>query len=454
MKTEIPWKALSSLFKDAIWLCRQLGIKYTWIDSLCIVQDDDTDWEVEAAKMAQYYSEARITIAVDSSPDGTTPFLSQRAERWQPQTSSSAPCLIVREHYDRTMETYLPGTIKLPSYFPEARHCLPTRAWAMQESFLSTRVVQFTPSDITWECDGMAVSEDGFESHEPSRPSFTAWININAYYQRMAIWKLWTRVVEDFTGRDITYATDRLPALSGMASRFQSIIFGRYLAGIWESYLIEGLSWIRLPQGERDIRAPGNKLAPTWSWVSMSERARVMFHFDLGIPKLPSKFRPEVLEVHCETSKSAPFGRVKGGHMSIKAPLFKATLTYGDRSSPERLKYMVSIMGSDDGEEPYTSHDLVVDYSLSIKDGNALRAPDEDVPEYMTDPASFTATAWIMWLGNGALVLGQDLDSKAFQRLGYLATSHPSSRVRSSPIDDPQRWTNSLKGAVIQLQLV
>lgn len=72
----------------------------------------------------------------------------------------------------------------------------------------------------------------------------------------------------------------------------------------------------------------------------------------------------------------------------------------------------------------------------------------------MTDPASFTATAWIMWLGNGALVLGQDPDSKAFQRLAYLATSRPSSRVRSSPIDDPQRWTNSLKGAVIQFQLV
>jgi hypothetical protein len=43
--------------------------------------DLDTEWEVEAAKMAQYYSGTRVTIAVDSSPDSTTPFLSQRAER-------------------------------------------------------------------------------------------------------------------------------------------------------------------------------------------------------------------------------------------------------------------------------------------------------------------------------------------------------------------------------------
>jgi hypothetical protein len=35
--------SLPQLFKDVIYLCRQLGLYYLWIDSLCIVQDDLKD---------------------------------------------------------------------------------------------------------------------------------------------------------------------------------------------------------------------------------------------------------------------------------------------------------------------------------------------------------------------------------------------------------------------------
>ncbi|KAI8671665.1 HET domain-containing protein [Fusarium keratoplasticum] len=311
MKSKIPGDKLSVVFKESIWLCRQLGIKYIWIDSLCIVQDDATEWEIEAAKMAQYYSEARITIAVDSSPDGTTSFLSQRAERWHPQTSSSAPYLIVREHYDRLQEDDLENSsIKAHKFLPETHHLLPTRAWAMQESILSTRIVRFTLSDITWE------------------------------------------------------------------------------------------------------------------WI---------------------------LEAHCETSKDSPFGRVKSGYLLIKAPLFKVTLTYSWDSIPEDIVYEVVVAGDDENEEPWASDSFTADCLLSVKKGNALRAYDGDNLEYMTNPTSFTATAWVMWLGIGALVLGQDPDSEAFQRLGYLDTY---GEEVSSPIGDPERWTNSLQGTVVQFQLV
>ncbi|EEU35183.1 uncharacterized protein NECHADRAFT_53332 [Fusarium vanettenii 77-13-4] len=228
MKSEILWDSLSAVFKDSIWLCRRLGIKFIWIDSLCIIQDDGSDWEVEAAKMAQYYSEARVTVAVDSSPDGTPPFLSNRDERWQPQTASSAPYLVAREHYDRQLQEAHPSF-----YCPIARHFLPTRAWAMQESILSTRVIHFSPSDVTWECDVETLSEDGFQvwdkvtTHEPSRPFFdivnTSQDNVE---HRKAIWELWMSVVAEFTDRSITYTTDRLPALSGIASRFQGIVGG------------------------------------------------------------------------------------------------------------------------------------------------------------------------------------------------------------------------------------
>lgn len=455
MKSKIPGDKLSVVFKESIWLCRQLGIKYIWIDSLCIVQDDATEWEIEAAKMAQYYSEARITIAVDSSPDGTTSFLSQRAERWHPQTSSSAPYLIVREHYDRLQEDDLENSsIKAHKFLPETHHLLPTRAWAMQESILSTRIVRFTLSDITWECDGETVSEDGFkaldlaETFHPSRPFFNALENPTNEKKRK---DLWMGIVAEFTCRSITVPTDRLPAMSGMASRYQSIIGGRYLAGIWETYLMEGLSWGRSLHGPSNIRAPDHYLAPTWSWVSICERSRVQFHCDPGISKLTSSLRPGILEAHCETSKDSPFGRVKSGYLLIKAPLFKVTLTYSWDSIPEDIVYEVVVAGDDENEEPWASDSFTADCLLSVKKGNALRAYDGDNLEYMTNPTSFTATAWVMWLGIGALVLGQDPDSEAFQRLGYLDTY---GEEVSSPIGDPERWTNSLQGTVVQFQLV
>ncbi|RSL91979.1 hypothetical protein CDV31_015361 [Fusarium ambrosium] len=102
--------------------------------------------------------------------------------------------------------------------------------------------------------------------------------------------------------------------------------------------------------------------------------------------------------------------------------------------------------------EPWTSDDFDVDCLLSVKD--ALRAFDDDDLEYLSDPTSFTATAWIMWLGYGALVLGNDLDSKDFQRLGYLDASKPGSSGHMSPVDDLELWVDSVKGTVMQFRLV
>jgi hypothetical protein len=40
---DIPTKSLCKTFIDALEVIRTIGIGYLWIDSLCIVQDDDED---------------------------------------------------------------------------------------------------------------------------------------------------------------------------------------------------------------------------------------------------------------------------------------------------------------------------------------------------------------------------------------------------------------------------
>jgi hypothetical protein len=51
MKHAIPWDSLPQTYRDTIWVCQRLDIEYLWIDSLCIKQDDNQDWDREAAKM-------------------------------------------------------------------------------------------------------------------------------------------------------------------------------------------------------------------------------------------------------------------------------------------------------------------------------------------------------------------------------------------------------------------
>ena len=46
-----------------------MGSCYIWIDSLCIVQDDQKDWEVESARMATIFEGSELTIAATDSPD-------------------------------------------------------------------------------------------------------------------------------------------------------------------------------------------------------------------------------------------------------------------------------------------------------------------------------------------------------------------------------------------------
>lgn len=70
MKTCIPWAKLPNTFQDAISVTRRLGLRYIWIDSLCIVQDDAEDWEREAAKMALIFEAAYLTVAATAATNG------------------------------------------------------------------------------------------------------------------------------------------------------------------------------------------------------------------------------------------------------------------------------------------------------------------------------------------------------------------------------------------------
>lgn len=59
---DIPTSELPRTFKEAFEVTRQLGIKYIWIDALCIVQDDKLEWSKEVAHMHDVYASSFLTI--------------------------------------------------------------------------------------------------------------------------------------------------------------------------------------------------------------------------------------------------------------------------------------------------------------------------------------------------------------------------------------------------------
>jgi hypothetical protein len=46
---------MPATFFDATIITRELGYRYLWIDSLCIVQDFLEDWEAESQNMGNIY---------------------------------------------------------------------------------------------------------------------------------------------------------------------------------------------------------------------------------------------------------------------------------------------------------------------------------------------------------------------------------------------------------------
>ncbi|RTE75713.1 hypothetical protein BHE90_009844 [Fusarium euwallaceae] len=422
----------SAVFNDAIWLCRQLGIDYIWIDSLCIVQDDAQDWEIESAKMAQYYSLAHLTIAAETSSNGTVPFLRERDERWQAMAfkttdqDGSPFTYVAQEHY--RSESYTEGP---KNYYPNGCDLLPSRAWTVQESMLSNRIIHFTPSDMVWECYNGTASQDVYRNaseamHFNVREVFYALDYLEATDEERVegAYQVWSGILQQFSRRSITFESDRLPAFSGVATRFSKYFPGRYLAGIWEEHLFPGLYWHRATpfSNNPDHFALEETFAPSWSWASLPSKIPIIYPHELSkYSELEPLYRPTVLEAFCDVSEKAPFGQVRNGYILMEAPLSEVTITC--TANQADIKYHISF-GAEVQHRGSLGPAITVDTFLAMDGITAARATSEGQMAYRHEPSTFQATAWVLWLGGSTktqmfgIVLRRDGESEEYSRLG------------------------------------
>lgn len=144
LKDSIVFTQLPRNFQDAITVTRGLGVRYIWIDSLCIIQDDVGDWYNESARMEQVFSEAYCTIGAGSAESSIQGFLSRGAPRPCVQLSiPDAGTLFVCPWIDDFHRDVEMGPLN-------------SRGWVLQERALSRRTIFYTSTQAYWEC-GMGV---------------------------------------------------------------------------------------------------------------------------------------------------------------------------------------------------------------------------------------------------------------------------------------------------------
>lgn len=151
-KKGIPLDSLPKTFQDAVELTKGIGLRYIWIDSLCIIQDDMNDWKNEASKMAEVYRNARCTVAATGSKGDQEGIFLER-----PQQD------VISLRYNAA-NTYVAATNSEEDVAAmKELHISPlsTRAWTMQERLLSRRIIHFTQSRVIWECRTRSETEDG-----------------------------------------------------------------------------------------------------------------------------------------------------------------------------------------------------------------------------------------------------------------------------------------------------
>lgn len=146
----------------------------------------------------------------------------------------------------------------------------------LQELMLSERTLHFTKTQMYWHCKCLASSQDGqyvrndgvlVETASYGPDIDLSFAGQKQYYD-YGPYTRWWLVVEDYSLRSLTYQSDKLIAIQGIASKFAELHRDTLLSGIFCKDLPSGLLWTT----GQEFTAEYTGLAdvPTWSWASVN----------------------------------------------------------------------------------------------------------------------------------------------------------------------------------------
>lgn len=279
---ELPMDKLSRTFCDALEIARRLGVSYIWIDSLCIIQDGDdgVDWTAEAPTMQEVYSNAVANICASWAEDQDGIF-SKRSPLSHPRIQISSADGVSKEYLlarDLPMTSWENKVLRSP---------LSRRGWVFQEQLLSLRNLHFCRDEVLFECFEMNSTETlGTIQDYPGN-----WIPLMSKKSlphpressdAREIQYLWSDIVQEYSKRELTFPTDRLVAISGVAQQFKAIWGqGLFVAGLWMSRLAMEMLWEASGPKEQDNFADVFSMKMSFSWVSFKHGVKTRVCPDL-----------------------------------------------------------------------------------------------------------------------------------------------------------------------------
>jgi hypothetical protein len=314
LSEQIPVKELCKTFLDAIVVTRSLGFSYLWIDSLCIVQDDEDDWHQESALMSEVYGNAVVNLAATHARDGSAGLFAER------NVSR------VRRQYVRTKTHGIFELIDNRMYERCLTGALSSRGWVFQERYLARRIIHFTAEQIFCECQHHTVCE--------SWP--TGILDIMRKAVRNPFPKRneqWSSITDVYTRTELTFPKDKLIALCGIARYFQDKIQDEYIAGLWRTNLEKYLCWrVETYNLKLALETPlVPYLAPSWSWASINQPPTWKLHTTNNILEEESVKSKDahpvidILELDLQPAGADLLGQLQDARLKVKCrPLINA----------------------------------------------------------------------------------------------------------------------------------
>ncbi|KAI9646330.1 hypothetical protein NHQ30_005774 [Ciborinia camelliae] len=297
--------------------------------------NDLSDWEQQSALMADIYAGSLLNIAAAHGWDSQTGLFNPRntdlhsaapeknrqeiVPIFQEVLKESGPAhelngrsVFIRSSLIRTHDGYFRSRILGPhSRYPSPTAPLDTRGWVYQERALSRRTISFYETEIIWECMEEISCECNMISTEAvgrkkygskyKQVQIPAQIDSNMDLPQHQLLSIKEKILKDWYGHVKGYADlrltkeeDRLPGISGIASRTfdslnrvsklissgQSITLKipQYVAGMWSACKIDGsvslrgVIWHSIRRRDSHhfrLKRPDRFVAPTWSWASV-----------------------------------------------------------------------------------------------------------------------------------------------------------------------------------------
>lgn len=256
-----------------------MGVRFLWIDALCICQDDYNDWLSHAVTMAKIYSNSHLTIAATAAKDS-------RGGLYQKDQKFDSIQISPRENDEELTTVYCRQWIphwtapmvhpRRSEWFSLTKEHFPllTRAWVLQERLLSPRTLHFGAGELVWECCELFTCEcnDGICEY-PNRSIKINGASLESLNEDRR--DVWNRIVGEYSGLEITNPGDWLPALQGIAALLLEGQTHKIVSGLWGHDLIVEMLWCTNNAADRPRKRAAEWRAPTWSWACLEDAAIV-----------------------------------------------------------------------------------------------------------------------------------------------------------------------------------